>query len=308
MEGGGSNEPQAHQLGNQGRRRVTKQARKKERKSGDLKEAFARVPWASRGRSTPISRLARSIVPVGNKAGVPQGDPSLHITIQDPRHEDWVLDIRGTAFQAGRGKLYTCWHVVEQLRYREGEAFFWANTRLNGVEAQRPYGFAAAFKFYDIRFEDGGPGVDAGILISPAVDTPDYPYEVPAVTWGDSTKLGVGDRVLIGGYPLGRDMFFLNTSNRGLVQPSFFEGIISAIIPAIQSGETRLLQISSVALGGMSGGVVCDPRTGAVLGMVTSGVTVKEISLPITYAIPSEVLKPFVDAISFDATDGTRWS
>jgi len=227
--------------------------------------------------------------------------------IQDPGHENWVLDIQGTAFQAGRGKLYTCWHVIEQLRYQEGEAFFWANTRLNGVAAQRPFGFAAAFRFYDVRFEDGGPGIDAGVLISPAVDTPDHPYDVPPITWGNSTKLGVGDRVLIGGFPLGRDMFFSNTSNRGLVQPSFFEGIISAIIPAIRAGETRLLQISSVALGGMSGGVVCDPRSGAVLGMVTSGLTHRDISLPITYAIPSEVLQPFVDAVSFNATDGTRW-
>jgi len=53
-----------------------------------LKEALERVPWASRGRDTPISRLARSIVPVGNKAGVPKGDLALHIAIQDPAHED----------------------------------------------------------------------------------------------------------------------------------------------------------------------------------------------------------------------------
>jgi S1-C subfamily serine protease len=62
-----------------------------------------------------------------------------------------------------------------------------------------------------------------------------------------------------------------------------------------------------VALGGISGGVVCDPRTGAVLGMVTSGLTVGEINLPITYAIPSEVLRPFADAISLDVGDGERW-
>ena len=61
----------------------------------DLKEALERVPWASRGRDTPISRLARSIVPVGNKAGVPKGDLALHIAIQDPVHEDWVMDIQG---------------------------------------------------------------------------------------------------------------------------------------------------------------------------------------------------------------------
>ena len=73
----------------------------------NLKQALERVPWASRGRETPISRLARSIVPVGNKAGVPKGDLALHIAIQDPAHEDWVMDIQGTAFQVGRGKLYT---------------------------------------------------------------------------------------------------------------------------------------------------------------------------------------------------------
>jgi Trypsin-like peptidase domain len=276
-------------------------------RSGDLKEVLSRVPWASRGRVTPISRLAKSIVPVGNKAGVPKGDLSLHISIQDAAHEDWILDIQGTAFQAGRGKLLTCWHVVEQLRYREGEAYIWANSRMHGVEAQRPYPFAAAVKFYDARFEDGGPGIDAGVLICPATNTEEAPYDVPPVRWGDSKNIGVGDRVLIGGFPLGRDMFFSNATNRGLVQPSFFDGIISAIIPAIQLGETRLLQISSVALGGISGGVVCDPKTGAVLGMVTSGLTVGDVSLPITYAIPSEVLKPFVDAISFKADDGEHW-
>lgn len=286
---------------------TTGRKKKGQQCSGDLKEALSRVPWASRGRVTPISRLARSIVPVGNKAGVLTGDLSLHISIQDAAHEDWVLDIQGTAFQTGRGKLFTCWHVVEQLRYREGEAYLWANTWLHGVEAQRPYPFAAALKYYDFRFEDDGPGIDAGILICPAIDIEDAPYEVPPVTWGDSTKLGVGDQVLIGGFPLGRNMFFSNATNRGLVQPSFFNGIISAIIPAIQLGETRLLQISSVALGGISGGVVCDPRTGAVLGMVTSGLTVGDVSLPITYALPSEVLQPFADAVSFKSDDGEHW-
>lgn len=113
-----------------------------------------------------------------------------------------------------------------------------------------------------MRFEDGRPGVDAGVLVCPAVSTDECPYDVPAVTWGDSTRVGVGDRVLIGGFPLGRDMFFSNQTNRELVQPSFFDGIISAVIPAIQRGETRLFQISAMALGGISGAVVCDPKTG----------------------------------------------
>lgn len=276
-------------------------------KKTDLKEALERVPWGSRGRVTPISRLARSIVPVGNKAGVPKGDLTLSLPIQAPEHEDWLMDIEGTAFQVGRGKLMTCWHVAEALRFKEHEAYVLANSRINGVKAQRPYPFVAMVKFYDMRFKDGGPGVDAGILICPATSTEETPYDVPIITWGDSTRVGVGDRVLIGGFPLGKDLFFSGGSNRGLVQPSFFDGIVSAVIPAVHPGETRLIQISSVALGGISGGVVCDARNGAVLGMVTSGLTSDGVSLPITYALPSEILQPFADAISFDATDGTRW-
>ena len=276
---------------------------------GDLKSIFDRIPWAKRGRETNISKLGQSLVPVGNKAGgFPKGDLKLHMTIQDPGHEAWVMDIQGTAFQVGEGKLLTCWHVIESLRLAQREAYLYARSRLNGIEAQRPYPFAASLRFYDPRFEAGGSGiVDAGMLLCPAVSTPETPYEVPIVRWGDSTKIGVGDRLLIGGYPLGRDMFFANSSNRGLIQPSFFEGIVSAVIPAIQNGETRLLQISSIAMGGISGGVVCEPLTGRVLGMVTSGLTDGASSLPITYAIPSEVLQPWADAISFEVTDGRRW-
>lgn len=274
----------------------------------DLNSLFDRIPWASHGRETPISRLARSVVPLGNKAGVPKGDLALHITIQDQAHEDWVMDIQGTAFQVGEGKLLTCQHVVEALHIKESEAYLYGNSRLNGVRAQRPYPFAAVMRFYDPRFEDGGGGkVDAALIICPAISTPECPYEVPPVKWGDSTQIGVGDRVLIGGFPLGRDMFFANSSNRGLIQPSFFDGVISAVIPAIQTGETRLFQISSVAMGGISGGVVCEPGTGRVLGMVTSGLVTNGVSLPITYAIPSEVLQPWADAISFEGTDGRRW-
>lgn len=278
------------------------------KKAPDLKTALERVPWASRGRETPIARLARSLLPVGNKEGLPEGDLSLSMPIQAAEHEDWTMDIDGTAFQVGRGKLMTAWHVAEALDVVGGDAHIYGNSRLNGIEALRPYRITASMRFYDMRFENGGPGVDAGVLLSPAISTDEAPYEVPLVTWGDSTRVGVGDRVLIGGFPLGKSMFFSNTSNKGLIQPSFFDGIISAVIPAIRPGETRLFQISSVALGGISGGVVCDARTGAVLGMVTSGLTTAEgVSLPITYAIPSEVLRPFADAISFDATDGTRW-
>jgi hypothetical protein len=91
------------------------------------------------------------------------------------------------------------------------------------------------------------------------------------------------------------------------MQPSFFEGIISAILPCSNNRETRLFQISSIALGGMSGGIVCLPDTAEVIGMVTSGLTGNEgFDYPITYAIPSEVLRPFAEAVNFEAR-GRRW-
>jgi hypothetical protein len=126
---------------------------------------------------------------------------------------------------------------------------------------------------------------------------------------GGFDKAGRGDDVLVGGFPLGKNMFLALSTNRGVVQPPFYDGIIGAIIPATKASETRLLQISSVAMGGISGGVVCDRKTGAVVGMVTSGLDHPENGppLPVTYAIPSEVLQPYVDAISFKATDGHTW-
>lgn len=277
------------------------------KKPPNSKDLFRLIPWAYRGRRTPLAKLAQSLVPVGNKAGVPSGDPTLSITIQDPAHEDWVMDIQGTAFQVGKGKLLTCWHVCETLQVSQGNAYFYASTKIGDAEAQRPYPFAALFNFIDPRTDASNSSVDVGMLLSPAIHSEEYPYLVPTVNWGDSTRLGVGDRVVIGGYPLGREMFFASQTNRGLIQPTFFDGIISAIIPAIQPGETRLLQISAVALGGISGGVVADPTTGKVLGMVTSGLNVGEVSLPIAYAIPSEVLKPWADSVSFRATDGEIW-
>lgn len=267
------------------------------------KEAFARIPWAYRGRRTPLARLAQSIVPVGNKEGVPSGDLTLSMPIQDPGHEDWVMDIQGTAFQVGEGKLLTCWHVCKALEVEQRRAYYYANTRLGDYEAQRPYPVAMQFNFIDPRTGAGNSLIDVGMLISSAIHSEEAPYLVPKVTWGDSTKLGVGDRVVIGGFPLGRDMFFASTTNRGLVQPSFFEGIISAIIPAIRQGETRVLQISSVGLGGISGGIVAEPSTGKVLGMVTSGLDSEGVSLPVTFAIPSEVLQPWADSISYKTDD-----
>lgn len=127
-------------------------------------------------------------------------------------------------------------------------------------------------------------------------------YDVPVIRWGDSTRLGVGDQIVVGGYPYGTDLFRLTETNRGIVQPTFYPGIVSAILPATNPAETRLVQISAAVAGGISGGALLDPKSGALLGMVTSGLTGKEGDLhPVTWALPSKIIAPFVSALNFSA-------
>lgn len=277
-----------------------------------LQTAFSSIPWKSFGRNTPISRLSKSLVPVGNhdtmsKRQVLFGQREGVVTSDSEDFESDLLEIIGTAFQVGAGKLMTCWHVCSSLRISEGEAFFISNTTYNGMYAKRYHQITHAFSFIDPRHKADKSTIDVGIISCPARSTAESPYGVPIVDWGDSSNAGVGDRVLIGGYPLGRHLFLSTSTNRGIVQPTFYDGIISAVIPATNAKETRLFQISSVALAGISGGVVCSATSGKVLGMVVSGLSVNKVDVPITYAIPSEVLKPYAASISFKTADGKVW-
>ena len=95
-------------------------------------------------------------------------------------------------------------------------------------------------------------------------------------------------------------MFKFTKSNRGLIQPTFYSGIVSAILPATHPSEIRILQISVPSAGGMSGGAIFDPKTGKVLGMITSCVHNDGIPQPISYAIPSEIIAPYVEVITFE--------
>jgi hypothetical protein len=51
----------------------------------------------------------------------------------------------------------------------------------------------------------------------------------------------------------------------------------------------------------MSGGAVLHPETGQVLGMITSCMMLNDIPLPMSYAIPSEIIAPFIEVISFES-------
>jgi S1-C subfamily serine protease len=151
-------------------------------------------------------------------------------------------------------------------------------------------------------------------LIVAAKSTETLPYEVPPARWGDSTQVGIGDPVVVAGFPHGRDMFLLTKTNRGLIQPTFHSGLVSAIIPAMNATETRLFQLSVPSAGGTSGGAVFNPNTGEIIGMVFQGLQIRiqgtdkgteasDIPLPISYAIPSEIIAPYLEVITFQTAD-----
>lgn len=268
------------------------------------RELAKHIPWTSFGRETAISQVSDSIVPVGFLpfAPYPYSDTSAPRHINTPKPEDLMMHIVGTAIQAAEGKLVTCAHVVDELKADPANSYLIARTRSQNAVLMQPYAIPSAIPYYDPRTSRPNVDIDLSVLVVPVHRTVEYPYCVPNVTWGDSSQVGVGDPVIVGGYPLGRDMFLNTASNRGLIQPTFYSGIVSAVIPAMRIMETRLLQISIPVAGGMSGGAVLHPETGQVLGMITSCMTLNSIPLPMSYAIPSEVIAPFVEVISFEAS------
>ena len=262
------------------------------------------ISWTSFGRETPAARVGRSLVPVGIypfdlAPSISESTPAVDVTA--PGSEGFLINILGTAIQAGEGKLVTCTHVVNALFKSEQKRPHYILSRIfrGDTVFAVPYPIQASIPYIDIRTSKPNPKVDLATLICPVVSTEELPYEIPDVKWGDSSRLGVGDPVVVGGYPYGREMFLFTQSNRGLIQPTFYTGIVSAILPATTTDETRLLQISIPVAGGMSGGAVFLPNTGEVVGMVTACVHAGDVPLPMSYAIPSEVIAPFVEKIGF---------
>ena len=275
------------------------------------KELTKHIPWASSGRPTVASQVGLSLVPVGILPyDAPPYDPSkppIMADSQNPDFEQRLMNICGTAAQAGDGKFVTCGHVVEALHEAGGKGYILVRLRRENTIIFVSYPIVSALRYIDPRTEEVNRSVDLAVLIVPVTSSPHLPYETPSVKWGDSSKLGVGDPVVLGGFPYGTDMFRVTETNRGFIQPTFCSGIVSAIIPALKEQETRLIQISVGTAGGMSGGAVFDPKTGRVLGMVTSGLEgTKDTPHPVTYALPSEIIAPFVGSISYETKDGRR--
>lgn len=269
---------------------------------GDYLEEAKRIPWKSLGRETVVSRIGRSLLPVGVMPfkTLPFDPKEMPVISSDhPDMEKFLMNIIGTAIQADKYKLVTCLHVAESINKQQGDGYLFARLIRDNFVRYTPYPIEKALRYVDLRINKVNPSVDLAVLISTAKSIPELPYEVPPVEWGDSASVGVGDSVFVGGYPHGTEMFKFTQTNRGLIQPTFYHGIVSAIIPALKKGETRIIQISVPCAGGMSGGAVFYPETGKVIGMVTSCVHVNSIPQEISYALPSEIIAPYVKTITF---------
>ena len=275
-------------------------------KSDRLQEIVDNTPYSSLGRETVASKLGRSLVPVGLLPFEPvkwtkeKGAPA--VTQDHPDYEKFLMNIVGTAIQSDTGKLVTCRHVVEGLMKAKPEGNYYLLARMfRGTQILFiPYPIQASVNYLDPRTNGRvNNTVDLALLLSSPKPDKDFPYEVPNVTFGNSANLGVGDSVVVGGYPHGKEMFLRTETNRGLIQPTFYSGIVSAILPVAKPTETRLIQISIPVAGGMSGGAVFLPETGEVVGMVTSCVHTNGIPQPMSYAIPSEIIAPYVELVTF---------
>lgn len=269
---------------------------------GKYQEITKNIPWNSLGKETVASKLGKSIVPVGILPFQPQ--PIEHgempaISLREQGAEQYLMNIVGTAIQAGDGKLVTCGHVVEALINQNAQGYILPKIIREGTVVYTPYPIVKALRYVDPRTDKVNYGVDLSVLIVPAKSTKDIPYEIPNVVWGDSSKSGVGDQVIICGYPYGTEMFKFTESNRGIIQPTFYQGIVSAIMPATKPYETRIIQVSIPSAGGMSGGAMFNPETGEVMGMITSCVHMNGIPQPMSYAVPSEIIAPYVEVITF---------
>ena len=270
------------------------------------------IPWASMGQSSVVSEVGRSLLPIGIY------DPSLpvwqyegsskEITNRDADFEKYLLNIVGTAIQTGTGKLVTCLHVIDDIAKRNSKGYALVSRTLSENTISHtacPFDSSRAIKYVRPGQKKWDAGVDLAVIPFVPRDRHGNVIDTPSIVWGDSTELAVGKRVLIGGYPYGTDLFKIAQTNRGVVQPSFFDGIVSAIIPAQNERETRLIQLSTPAAGGMSGGAVIDPETGAAYGMITTSLQDLNGGLhPVTYAIPSEVILPYSGAFNYNTELG----
>ncbi len=122
-------------------------------------------------------------------------------------------------------------------------------------------------------------GVDD--LTDIAVIKVDAPHKLPAVSWGDSRKVQVGDWVLAAGNPFG-------------LGSSVTAGIVSARGRDLGAGPfDDFLQLDAPINPGNSGGPTFDMQ-GQVIAVNTAIVSPTGGSVGIGFAVPSEIAQPIV--------------
>jgi S1-C subfamily serine protease len=269
------------------------------------------IPWGSRGRMTPASKVGKCLVPIGvfNYA-VPEFTPDAFSEAIDNTHPDYLkhmMSIMGTGIKVGDAKIITCTHVIDGIKEENKPGYVMFHYENGNTIYQSKYRYTRTVEYIDPRSAAYNKSVDLSLIPLPVQKSEFLPEEPPSIEWGNSADLGVGDPVVLGGYPYGTELFTMTKTNRDFIQPSFYPGIISRIIPASSKDEIRILHISTGVAGGMSGGAVFDPQSGKLLGMIYASVEGRSGDLhPVTYAIPSEVMAPFSKAINFDTEQGRR--
>lgn len=120
--------------------------------------------------------------------------------------------------------------------------------------------------------------IGADQLTDVAVIKVDPPHPLPAITWGDSRKLEVGDWILAAGNPFG-------------LGGSVSAGIVSARGRDLGAGPfDNFLQLDAPINPGNSGGPAFD-MAGDVVGMTTAIVSPSGGSVGIGFAIPSDLIR-----------------
>jgi hypothetical protein len=264
----------------------------------DYQRAAKSIPWAYLGRDTVARGVGHCLHPLGIFSKPPpqrHSEPSRRrFTSHDPDFEQYLMNIVGTGIQVAPDKLVSCLHVMAGITSTNQTGFVLIRLEYDQGVVLYHYPYSGHVKYRDPRTNKTNTDVDVALI--PFRTRSPLP-RLPHIRWGKSEDLGVGDTVVIGGYAYGTDLFRMTRSNRGLVQPTFYQGIVSGILPAMKQRETRLIQIAVATAGGMSGGAVFEPRSGRVVGMVTSGIDgLNGAPHPVTYALPSEIIRPFVDA------------
>jgi serine protease Do len=131
-------------------------------------------------------------------------------------------------------------------------------------------------------------------LTDVAVIKVDAPHALPAVAWGDSRKVEVGDWIMAAGNPFG-------------LGGSVSAGIVSAEGRDLGSGPfDNFLQLDAPINPGNSGGPAFN-MLGQVVGMTTAIVTPSGGSVGIGFAIPSDTVSRTVTALAAHGTIERGW-